>query len=156
MVSNKKGKPVFIEWKWNHIVFFRATILSFPPVYIYIYIYDIRVRSRRVRPILFNEVIHWPFVGTHNSSGQDRVGWPVLDRVTEVVKWFATFFFGLYFAWKSIEETNSYLAAVYVKPWTYMIVPRQFLKFYLSQTNNSLYFIWEMWEGCSWASVALR
>ena len=32
MVSNKKRKPVFIKRKWNHVVFSRATILSFHPV----------------------------------------------------------------------------------------------------------------------------
>ena len=34
MVCNKKRKPVFIKWKWNHVVFSRATILSFHPVLI--------------------------------------------------------------------------------------------------------------------------
>ena len=28
----QKRKPLFIKWKWNHIVFSRATILSFHPV----------------------------------------------------------------------------------------------------------------------------
>ena len=37
--ATKKGKPVFIKRKWNHVVFSRATILSFHPVYIRIYIY---------------------------------------------------------------------------------------------------------------------
>ena len=32
MVCNKKRKPVFIKRKWNHVVFSRATILSFHPV----------------------------------------------------------------------------------------------------------------------------
>ena len=32
MVCNKKIKPVFIKRKWNHVVFSRATILSFHPV----------------------------------------------------------------------------------------------------------------------------
>ena len=32
MVSNKKRKPVFLKRKWNHVVFSRATILSFHPV----------------------------------------------------------------------------------------------------------------------------
>ena len=32
MVCNKKRKRVFIERKWNHVVFSRATILSFHPV----------------------------------------------------------------------------------------------------------------------------
>ena len=32
MVYNKKRKPVFIKRKWNHVVFSRATILSFHPV----------------------------------------------------------------------------------------------------------------------------
>ena len=32
MVCNKKSKPVFIKQKWNHIVFSRATILSFHSV----------------------------------------------------------------------------------------------------------------------------
>ena len=32
MVCNKKRKPVFIKWKWNHVVFSRMTILSFHPV----------------------------------------------------------------------------------------------------------------------------
>ena len=31
--ATKKRKPVFIKWKWNHVVFSRATILSFHPVY---------------------------------------------------------------------------------------------------------------------------
>ena len=35
MVCNEKRKPVFIKWKWNHVVFSWATILSFHPVYIY-------------------------------------------------------------------------------------------------------------------------
>ena len=39
----QKRKLVFIKWKWNHVVFSRAIILSFHPVcvcvYIYIYIY---------------------------------------------------------------------------------------------------------------------
>ena len=39
MVCNKKRKPVFIKWKWKHVVFSRPTILSFYPVYMYIYIY---------------------------------------------------------------------------------------------------------------------
>ena len=30
--ATKKGKPVFIKRKWNHVVFSRATILSFHPV----------------------------------------------------------------------------------------------------------------------------
>ena len=34
MVCNKKRKPVFIKRKWNHVVFSRATILSFHPVLI--------------------------------------------------------------------------------------------------------------------------
>ena len=38
MVCNKKRKPVFIKWKWNHVVFSRATILSFNPVYVHIFI----------------------------------------------------------------------------------------------------------------------
>ena len=38
-LQEKKRKPVFIKRKWNHVVFSRATILSFHPVYIYIYIY---------------------------------------------------------------------------------------------------------------------
>ena len=29
----QKRKPIFIERKWNHVVFSRATILSFHPVY---------------------------------------------------------------------------------------------------------------------------
>ena len=29
MVCNKKRKPVFIKWKWNHVVFSKATILLF-------------------------------------------------------------------------------------------------------------------------------
>ena len=33
MICNKKRKPVFIKWKWNHVVFSRATILSFHPVF---------------------------------------------------------------------------------------------------------------------------
>ena len=32
MVCNKKRKPVFIKRKWNHVVFSKATILSFHPV----------------------------------------------------------------------------------------------------------------------------
>ena len=32
MVCNKKRKPIFIKWKWNHIVFSTATFLSFHPV----------------------------------------------------------------------------------------------------------------------------
>ena len=32
MVCNKKRKLVFIKRKWNHVVFSRATILSFHPV----------------------------------------------------------------------------------------------------------------------------
>ena len=32
--ARKKRKPVFIKRKWNHVVFSRATILSFHPVYI--------------------------------------------------------------------------------------------------------------------------
>ena len=42
-------KPVFIERKWNHVVFSRATILSFHPLYIYIYIYiysDLNTETR--------------------------------------------------------------------------------------------------------------
>ena len=31
--ATKKRKPVFVKRKWNHIVFSRATILSFHPVY---------------------------------------------------------------------------------------------------------------------------
>ena len=31
-LQQKKRKPVFIKWKWNHVVFSRATILSFHPV----------------------------------------------------------------------------------------------------------------------------
>ena len=38
MVFNEKRKPVFIKQKWNHVIFFRATILSFNPVLFYIYI----------------------------------------------------------------------------------------------------------------------
>ena len=30
--QKKKRKPVFIKWKWNYVVFSRATILSFHPV----------------------------------------------------------------------------------------------------------------------------
>ena len=30
--KKKKRKPVFIKRKWNHVVFSRATILSFHPV----------------------------------------------------------------------------------------------------------------------------
>ena len=39
MVCNKKRKPVFIKRKWNHVIFSRATILLFHPVYMYIYVY---------------------------------------------------------------------------------------------------------------------
>ena len=39
MVGNMKRKLVFIKWKSNHVVFSRATILSFHPVCVYIYIY---------------------------------------------------------------------------------------------------------------------
>ena len=35
--KKKKRKPVFIKRKWNHVIFSRATILSFHPVYKYIY-----------------------------------------------------------------------------------------------------------------------
>ena len=31
-LQQKKGKPVFIKRKWNHVVFSRVTILSFRPV----------------------------------------------------------------------------------------------------------------------------
>ena len=31
--ATKKKKPVFIKRKWNHVIFSRATILSFHPVY---------------------------------------------------------------------------------------------------------------------------
>ena len=31
-LQEKKRKPDFIKQKWNHVVFFRATILSFHPV----------------------------------------------------------------------------------------------------------------------------
>ena len=31
--ATKKRKPVFIKRKWNHVIFSRATILSFHPVY---------------------------------------------------------------------------------------------------------------------------
>ena len=31
--ATKKRKPVFLKRKWNHVVFSRATILSFHPVY---------------------------------------------------------------------------------------------------------------------------
>ena len=37
MVCNKKRKLVFIKWKWNHVVFSRAIILSFHPVENYHY-----------------------------------------------------------------------------------------------------------------------
>ena len=30
--EKEKRKPVFNKWKWNHVVFSRATILSFHPV----------------------------------------------------------------------------------------------------------------------------
>ena len=30
----QKRKPVFIKQKWNHVVFSRATILSFDPVFL--------------------------------------------------------------------------------------------------------------------------
>ncbi len=37
----QKRKPVFIKWKWNHVIFSRATILLFHPVYIFnIYMYS--------------------------------------------------------------------------------------------------------------------
>ena len=39
MVCNKKRKPVFIERKWNHVVFSRATILSFHLVLINIFLF---------------------------------------------------------------------------------------------------------------------
>ena len=38
MVCIKKRKPVFIKRKWNHVVFSRATILSFHPVFFVIYL----------------------------------------------------------------------------------------------------------------------
>ena len=31
--ATKKRKPVFIKWKWNHVVFSKVTILSFHPIY---------------------------------------------------------------------------------------------------------------------------
>ena len=34
MICNKKRKSVFIKWKWNHVIFSRATISSFHPVVI--------------------------------------------------------------------------------------------------------------------------
>ena len=33
----QKRKPVFIKWKWNHVVFSRETILSFHPVILSFY-----------------------------------------------------------------------------------------------------------------------
>ena len=48
--ATKKRTPVFIKRKWNHVVFSRATILSFYPVYIYVcvcvYMCVCRVRER--------------------------------------------------------------------------------------------------------------
>ena len=35
--KKQKKKPVFIKLKWNHVVFSRATILSFHPVF---FVYD--------------------------------------------------------------------------------------------------------------------
>ena len=32
-LQQKKRKPVFIKRKWNHVIFSRATILSFHPVH---------------------------------------------------------------------------------------------------------------------------
>ena len=50
----KKRKPVFIKRKWNHVVFSRATILSFHPVYTNVYNYS-------PRQILFLDVnFFWP------------------------------------------------------------------------------------------------
>ena len=46
MVCNKKRKPVFIKRKWNHVVFSRATILSFHPVlYCDIVVRELEIQS---------------------------------------------------------------------------------------------------------------
>ena len=37
--KKKKRKQVFIKRKWNHVVFSRATILSFHPICIYVYMF---------------------------------------------------------------------------------------------------------------------
>ena len=31
--KKKKRKPVFLKWKWNHVIFSRVKILSFHPVF---------------------------------------------------------------------------------------------------------------------------
>ena len=61
--ETKKRKPVFIKRKWNHVIFSRATILSFHPVYIYIYIYKIhsinkRNLGERKKAIFFQNFFH--------------------------------------------------------------------------------------------------
>ena len=82
MVCNKKKKkkekrkPVFIKRKWNHVVFSRATILSFHPVsYIQVkdlkYSYSILVIFKDVRPIDKNGST---LTGTTITPNHSRLG----------------------------------------------------------------------------------
>ena len=51
----QKRKPVFITRKWNHVVFSRATILSFHTVVIIVYYFQIR--NRKEHNIIISRVI---------------------------------------------------------------------------------------------------
>ena len=53
--QQQKRKPVLIKRKWNHVVFSRATILSFHPVSMY---YSACVCARKHLPMNVNSYIH--------------------------------------------------------------------------------------------------